>query len=64
MSLTMTEADAKASNVNLSAVRKDIVDTIDTNADKRGDGTALTGTFVRLAWHCAGTYAKKDNSGE
>ncbi|GMI22213.1 hypothetical protein TrCOL_g2993 [Triparma columacea] len=63
MSLTVEPADAKAANVDLKAVRKDIIDTIDTNADKRGDGTALTGTFVRLAWHCAGTYAKKDNSG-
>ena len=45
------------------SVRKDIADLIETDAEKRGDGTALTGTFVRLAWHCAGTYAKADNSG-
>ena len=36
---------------------------IDENAEKRGDGTSLTGTFVRLAWHCSGTYSQKDNSG-
>ena len=33
---------------------------MEEDAAKRGDGTALTGTFVRLAWHCAGTYSKED----
>jgi cytochrome c peroxidase len=55
--------EAKAANVDMAKVRKDLVDLIDTDAEKRGDGTSLTGTFVRLAWHCAGTYAKADNSG-
>jgi cytochrome c peroxidase len=55
--------DAKASSVDLPKVRKDIIALIDSDADKRNDGTSLTGTFVRLAWHCSGTYAKADNSG-
>ena len=47
----------------MPAVKADIASLIDGDAGKRQDGTALTGTFVRLAWHCAGTYAKADNSG-
>ncbi|GMH68612.1 hypothetical protein TrST_g11999 [Triparma strigata] len=60
--LTVSPVDAKG-NVDLKAVKTDIADLIDKDAEKRGDGTAYTGTFVRLAWHCAGTYAKADNSG-
>ena len=29
----------------------------------RGDGTALYGTFIRLAWHASGTYSAKEQNG-
>lgn len=48
---------------DMKAVREDIVNLIEADAEKRGDGTSLTGTFVRLAWHCSGTYSKADHSG-
>jgi len=49
--------------VDLAKVRESIVTTIEDDQEKRGDGTSLLGTFIRLAWHCAGTYSKEDNSG-
>lgn len=49
--------------VDLKAVRNEITNVIDTDAEKRGDGTSLAGTFIRLAWHCSGTYQASDNSG-
>jgi len=59
-----TEVYAKeAPPVDVAKVRESIKDVMDTDMDKRGDGTSLYGTMIRLAWHCAGTYAKDDNSG-
>jgi len=49
--------------VDLAKVREAIVEVIDSDAEKRGDGTSLAGTFIRLAWHCSGTYSKVDSSG-
>jgi len=40
--------------VDLKKVREAITEVIDTDAEKRGDGTSLAGTFIRLAWHCSG----------
>lgn len=60
----ISEAHASAQPaVDLKKVKEDIAELIETDAEKRGDGTSLTGTFVRLAWHCAGTYSKADGSG-
>lgn len=57
------KAHAKSAAVDVSAVRKSIADVIEADAEKRDDGTSLTGTFVRLAWHSSGSYSKVDNSG-
>jgi cytochrome c peroxidase len=54
---------ADAPPFKIENVKKAIADLIEEDAERRGDGTSLTGTFVRLAWHCAGTYSKVDGSG-
>ena len=54
---------AKEAAPDVKLMKQSIQDLIEENAEKRGDGTSLTGTFVRLAWHASGTYAKADNSG-
>ena len=60
---SINDAHAKEAEVDLSKVRESIQQVIDTDAEKRGDGTSLAGTFIRLAWHACGTYKKSDNSG-
>lgn len=49
--------------VDVAKVRESIIKLTEEDAEKRGDGTSLYGTFVRLAWHCSGTFAKQDGSG-
>jgi cytochrome c peroxidase len=52
-----------SSNTDLAKIKKAIENLIEADSEKRADGTSLTGTFVRLAWHCAGTYSMMDGSG-
>ena len=49
--------------VDLPAVKSDIIKLIEADMKQRNDGTSLIGTFVRLSWHCSGTYSQVDNSG-
>ena len=48
---------------NNTAVKKDIIDVIEKEEEKRGDGTSIGPTFVRLAWHASGTYSAADKTG-
>jgi catalase (peroxidase I) len=50
-------------SVDLNKVREAIMQVVESDAEKRGDGTSLAGTFIRLAWHASGTYKAADNSG-
>lgn len=55
--------EASAAKTDLKKVREAIVEVIESDAEKRGDGTSLYGTMIRLAWHCSGTYNKVDGTG-
>lgn len=49
--------------VNMVALKKDIATAIDAEDSKRGDGTSIAPTLIRLAWHAAGTYSVNDKTG-
>jgi len=49
--------------VNLPSVKSDIIKLIESDMEERNDGTSLIGTFVRLSWHCSGTYSSFDETG-
>ena len=51
LSLSPAVVEAKAeSKVDVSAIKKSIADLIEDDAERRGDGTSLTGTFVRVSF--------------
>lgn len=54
---------SSSTKVDLKQVKDAIVDLIDKDAELRGDGTALHGTMIRLAWHASGTYSCIDKNG-
>ena len=46
----IVKAEAATSTVvDINAVKKSISELIDDDAERRGDGTSLTGTFVRVS---------------
>jgi cytochrome c peroxidase len=49
--------------VELAKVREAITEVVESDMEKRADGTSLYGTFIRLAWHCSGSFSKEDGSG-
>lgn len=54
---------AKEAVADLKKVREAILEVIESDSERRGDGTSLYGTFIRLAWHCCGTYKAADGTG-
>mmetsp|Transcript_11057 Transcript_11057/g.14564 ORF Transcript_11057/g.14564 Transcript_11057/m.14564 type:complete len:329 (-) Transcript_11057:178-1164(-) len=54
--LVPTVAHAKEAGVDLGKVREAILGVIETDAEKRSDSSSMAGTFIRLSWHCSGTY--------
>ena len=54
---------ASISDYSLKQAKKKIIETIEKEDEKRGDGTSIAPTLIRLAWHSAGTYSARDKTG-
>ena len=61
--LASVTENADNRKVDISAVKKDIADSIEADADKRDDGTSIGPTLLRLCWHACGTYSVEDGTG-
>lgn len=44
-------------------IKADIIAAVAADEEKRGDGTSMGPTLVRLAWHASGTYSIFDKTG-
>lgn len=62
-SFILATSPTEAVAVDNAAVKAAIIKCIEDEDARRDDGTSLGPTFVRLAWHCAGTFSKADGSG-
>ncbi len=49
--------------LDVDKVKKDIIAAIEAEDEKRGDGTSIAPTLIRLAWHASGTYSVVDQTG-
>lgn len=56
-------ASKMSTPIDLDQVRGAISEIIKQDKAQRGDGSSLTGTFIRLAWSCAATYNAADGTG-
>ena len=49
--------------LDVKKFKSDVSAAIDADESKRGDGTSIGPTLVRLAWHASGTYSIFDKTG-
>jgi len=59
----MSYCASSSPSVSIDIVKKAIADAIAEEDEKRGDGTSIGPTLVRLAWHASGTYSIHDKTG-
>jgi len=59
----ITSAESSPAKIDVPALKKEIAQALNAEFERRGDGTSMAGTLVRLAWHAAGTYSAVDNTG-
>lgn len=61
--LTIAATPAYSAPVDYAKLKNDILAAIAAEDDRRGDGTSIGPTLIRLAWHAAGTYSIFDKTG-
>mmetsp|Transcript_13212 Transcript_13212/g.22000 ORF Transcript_13212/g.22000 Transcript_13212/m.22000 type:complete len:343 (+) Transcript_13212:98-1126(+) len=49
--------------VDIKKVKADIEAAVEADNEKRGDGTSIAPTLIRLAWHSSGTYSIHSGTG-
>lgn len=59
----LSSQEAHNASIDYKKLREDILAAIEKEDEKRGDGTSIGPTLVRLAWHCSGTYSIFDKTG-
>mmetsp|Transcript_108461 Transcript_108461/g.305754 ORF Transcript_108461/g.305754 Transcript_108461/m.305754 type:complete len:335 (+) Transcript_108461:42-1046(+) len=62
IAVAMTQR-SEAAAVDIKKVKEEIAAAIEAEDEKRGDGTSIGPTLVRLAWHASGTYSIHDRTG-
>lgn len=62
LSYAMQENATKC-DPNFVFLKKELLQMIDAEEERREDGTSIAGTLIRLAWHSSGTYSAADKTG-
>jgi len=63
VAVSYSVASAAPAQTEIEEIKKEIIAAIEADFKRRGDGTSMAGTLVRLAWHAAGTYSAVDKTG-
>jgi len=60
---TYAIAESAAAPLDIAAIRTDIIAAIESEDEKRKDGSSIQGTLIRLAWHASGTFCNSTKTG-